>query len=145
LIRKTVSSWFVRVESLKERLLKNNKQTHWCKSACIFLCMPCMSYERAYLIDPMSHVWCYEYHIFTFTPAHSYHTPSHHTNSHAHRVPSSIRDGRFHNWLQDARDWAISVCMCACEYCCVPHIPLPITAQSILGHPYPPLDKRRRH
>jgi isoleucyl-tRNA synthetase len=52
LIRKTVSSWFVRVESFKDRLLKNNQQTYW--------------------------------------------------------VPSNVRDGRFHNWLADARDWAIS-------------------------------------
>lgn len=52
LIRKTISSWFVRVESIKDQLVANNKETSW--------------------------------------------------------VPNNIRDGRFHNWLSDARDWAIS-------------------------------------
>eukprot|EP00047_Mylnosiga_fluctuans_P002880 m.226316 g.226316 ORF g.226316 m.226316 type:complete len:1277 (-) comp11410_c0_seq1:49-3879(-) len=52
LIRKTVDSWFVRVEGLRERLMKNNQQTYW--------------------------------------------------------VPSAIKEGRFHNWLSEARDWAIS-------------------------------------
>eukprot|EP00730_Choanoeca_flexa_P015684 TRINITY_DN7256_c0_g1_i1.p1 TRINITY_DN7256_c0_g1~~TRINITY_DN7256_c0_g1_i1.p1 ORF type:complete len:1294 (+),score=446.59 TRINITY_DN7256_c0_g1_i1:87-3968(+) len=52
LVRKTVDSWFIRVESIKERLIANNKDTYW--------------------------------------------------------VPNNIRDGRFHNWLEDARDWAVS-------------------------------------
>jgi len=29
-------------------------------------------------------------------------------NSRTHWVPSHIRDGRFHNWLKEARDWAVS-------------------------------------
>lgn len=52
LIYKAVPSWFVSVETIKERLLRNNTQTNW--------------------------------------------------------VPSFVKDGRFHNWLADARDWAIS-------------------------------------
>lgn len=52
LIRKTISSWFVNVEKIKDEIVENNKTPRW--------------------------------------------------------VPSSIRDGRFHNWLVDARDWAIS-------------------------------------
>eukprot|EP00045_Choanoeca_perplexa_P016863 m.233311 g.233311 ORF g.233311 m.233311 type:complete len:1289 (-) comp17379_c0_seq1:2522-6388(-) len=52
LVRKTVDSWFIRVEAIKERLIKNNQETYW--------------------------------------------------------VPNNIRDGRFHNWLADARDWAVS-------------------------------------
>jgi isoleucyl-tRNA synthetase len=52
LIRKTVASWFVRVEAIKDRLLVNNDKTYW--------------------------------------------------------VPENIREGRFRNWLADARDWAIS-------------------------------------
>ena len=45
-------SWFVKVESIKDRLLKNNAETYW--------------------------------------------------------VPKSVKEGRFHNWLENARDWAIS-------------------------------------
>lgn len=52
LIYKAIPSWFVRVEEVRERLLKNCMDTYW--------------------------------------------------------VPSSIRDGRFYNWLEKARDWAVS-------------------------------------
>lgn len=52
LIYKAVSSWFVKVEAIKEKMLKNNKETSW--------------------------------------------------------NPSHLRDNRFHNWLEQARDWAIS-------------------------------------
>ncbi|WJX44971.1 isoleucine--tRNA ligase [Trifolium repens] len=52
LIYRAVPSWFVRVESLKEKLLENNKLTYW--------------------------------------------------------VPDFVKDKRFHNWLENARDWAIS-------------------------------------
>uniref|UniRef100_A0A7S2AHV0 isoleucine--tRNA ligase n=1 Tax=Octactis speculum TaxID=3111310 RepID=A0A7S2AHV0_9STRA len=52
LIYKAVASWFVSVESIKERLVANNKETYW--------------------------------------------------------VPDFVKVGRFHNWLQDARDWCIS-------------------------------------
>ena len=52
LLYKAVSSWFVNVEALKERLLANNAQTYW--------------------------------------------------------VPAFVKEKRFHNWLRDARDWAIS-------------------------------------
>ena len=52
LIYKAVPSWFVKVESIKDNLLKNNQETYW--------------------------------------------------------VPKSVKEGRFHNWLENARDWAIS-------------------------------------
>ncbi|CAD5327491.1 unnamed protein product [Arabidopsis thaliana] len=52
LIYRAVPSWFVRVEQLKEKLLKSNEQTEW--------------------------------------------------------VPGYVKDKRFHNWLENARDWAIS-------------------------------------
>jgi isoleucyl-tRNA synthetase len=52
LIYRAVSSWFVAVEKVKERLIENNKKTAW--------------------------------------------------------VPAHLRDGRFGNWLENARDWAIS-------------------------------------
>ena len=52
LIYRAVSSWFVAVEKFKDRLVANNKTTHW--------------------------------------------------------VPENLRDGRFGNWLENARDWAIS-------------------------------------
>lgn len=52
LIYRAVSSWFVRVEAVKDRILACNGSTRW--------------------------------------------------------VPESLRDGRFGNWLADARDWAIS-------------------------------------
>ncbi|MEZ4391914.1 MAG: isoleucine--tRNA ligase [Polyangiales bacterium] len=52
LIYRAVSSWFVRVESMRDRLMASNADTRW--------------------------------------------------------VPESLRDGRFGNWLADARDWAIS-------------------------------------
>lgn len=52
LIYRAVSSWFVAVEKIKERLIENNKSTSW--------------------------------------------------------VPDHLRDGRFGNWLENARDWAIS-------------------------------------
>ncbi len=52
LIYRAISSWFVAVEKVKERLVKNNKDTNW--------------------------------------------------------VPDHLRDGRFGNWLENARDWSIS-------------------------------------
>jgi len=52
LIYKAVPSWFVAVEQIKDRLLKNNEGTYW--------------------------------------------------------VPNFVKEGRFHNWLADARDWAVS-------------------------------------
>lgn len=52
LIYRAVSSWFVSVEKIKDRLVENNKSTTW--------------------------------------------------------VPDHLRDGRFGNWLENARDWAIS-------------------------------------
>ena len=52
LIYKAVSSWFVAVEKIKDRIVANNKTTNW--------------------------------------------------------VPEHLRDGRFGNWLENARDWAIS-------------------------------------
>jgi len=52
LIYKAVSSWFIAVEKIRDRLLANSKQSYW--------------------------------------------------------VPEYIQERRFHNWLQDARDWAIS-------------------------------------
>jgi isoleucyl-tRNA synthetase len=52
LIYRAVSSWFVAVEKIKDRLVANNKTTAW--------------------------------------------------------VPEHLRDGRFGNWLENARDWAIS-------------------------------------
>ncbi|KAJ5079141.1 isoleucine--tRNA ligase cytoplasmic [Anaeramoeba ignava] len=52
LIYKAVPSWFVHVESIKEKLLVNNLQSRW--------------------------------------------------------VPKAIQEGRFHNWLKDAKDWSIS-------------------------------------
>lgn len=52
LIYKVVPSWFVAVETFKDKLLKNNADTYW--------------------------------------------------------VPNFVKEGRFHNWLADARDWAIS-------------------------------------
>jgi isoleucyl-tRNA synthetase len=52
LIYKTVPSWFVAVETFKDKLLANNADTYW--------------------------------------------------------VPNFVKEGRFHNWLADARDWAVS-------------------------------------
>ncbi|XP_065901087.1 isoleucine--tRNA ligase, cytoplasmic-like isoform X3 [Dysidea avara] len=52
LIYKAVPSWFVRVESIVDKLLKNNQKCYW--------------------------------------------------------VPEFVKDKRFHNWLKDACDWAIS-------------------------------------
>lgn len=52
LMYKAISSWFVSIEKIKERLLKNAEEIHW--------------------------------------------------------VPGHIKQGRFGNWLENARDWAIS-------------------------------------
>lgn len=52
LIYRAISTWFVKVEAIKDKLLANNAQTNW--------------------------------------------------------VPENLRDGRFGNWLANARDWAIS-------------------------------------
>lgn len=52
LIYKAVPSWFVKVETIKERLLKNNSETYW--------------------------------------------------------VPNFVKEKRFHNWLENAHDWAVS-------------------------------------
>lgn len=52
LMQKAISTWFVKLDPLKEKLLANNQKTHW--------------------------------------------------------VPEHLRDGRFGNWLENARDWNIS-------------------------------------
>jgi isoleucyl-tRNA synthetase len=52
LMQKAISTWFVRLDPIKEKLMANNKKTHW--------------------------------------------------------VPEHLRDGRFGNWLENARDWNIS-------------------------------------
>lgn len=52
LIYRPVKSWFIKVESVKEDLLKNNMQARW--------------------------------------------------------VPAAVQEKRFHNWLQDAKDWCFS-------------------------------------
>jgi len=52
LIYRAIPAWFVKLDPLKEKLLKNNQTTHW--------------------------------------------------------VPEHLRDGRFGNWLESARDWNIS-------------------------------------
>jgi isoleucyl-tRNA synthetase len=52
LIYKAITTWFVRLDPLKKKLVENNKATHW--------------------------------------------------------VPEHLRDGRFGNWLEAARDWNIS-------------------------------------
>ena len=52
LIYKTVPSWFVKVEEIRDQIVENNKKTYW--------------------------------------------------------VPSHVKEVRFHNWLCDARDWAVS-------------------------------------
>jgi isoleucyl-tRNA synthetase len=52
LIYRTVPSWFVKVEDIKDKLLANNNKTYW--------------------------------------------------------VPGYVKEKRFHNWLENARDWAIS-------------------------------------
>lgn len=52
LIYRTIPSWFIRVEPLKEKLIEHNQTTYW--------------------------------------------------------VPEYVREGRFANWLKNARDWAVS-------------------------------------
>src|SRR5690606_38237223 len=52
LIYRAIPSWFVNVESIRDKLLKNNLETYW--------------------------------------------------------VPSFVKEKRFHNWLESARDWAVS-------------------------------------
>jgi isoleucyl-tRNA synthetase len=52
LIYKAVSSWFLKVTDIKDKLIESNSKTNW--------------------------------------------------------VPQNIRDGRFHNWLSDAKDWCLS-------------------------------------
>ena len=52
LIYRAVPSWFVKVETMNDRLVKNNNETYW--------------------------------------------------------VPSYVKEKRFHNWLENAHDWAIS-------------------------------------
>ena len=52
LIYRPVKSWFIRVEAIKDRLIKNNLESRW--------------------------------------------------------VPSFVQERRFHNWLEDARDWCFS-------------------------------------
>jgi isoleucyl-tRNA synthetase len=52
LIYKIVPSWFIKVESIRDQIVENNKETHW--------------------------------------------------------VPEHVGKVRFHNWLTDARDWAVS-------------------------------------
>lgn len=52
LIYKAVPSWFIKVEEIKDKIVKNNMETYW--------------------------------------------------------VPDAVKTGRFHSWLTDARDWAVS-------------------------------------
>lgn len=62
LLYKAVPSWFVAVESIKERLLENNLTTRW--------------------------------------------------------VPAYVQEKRFHNWLENAHDWAISRSRCVFVVVC---------------------------
>jgi len=52
LIYKTVPSWFIKVEEIRDQIVENNKKTYW--------------------------------------------------------VPAHVKEVRFHNWLTEARDWAVS-------------------------------------
>lgn len=72
LIYKAVPSWFVAVETLRDRLVENNKQSYW-------------YYRHWYLV------------LILFI-----------ANQIMNRVPEFVQEKRFHNWLKDARDWAVS-------------------------------------
>jgi hypothetical protein len=47
----------------------------------------------------------------------------------ARRVPNNVKEGRFANWLAQARDWCVRVC--ACDVLTRAQVNL---AQSVLGH-----------
>jgi hypothetical protein len=76
-------------------------------------------------------------------------------NEQTYWVPAFVKEKRFHNWLRDARDWAISRnrCVAVCLYplsrsVCVTG-PLPgciycADLLQVLGDPPPHLDQRRR-
>lgn len=76
LIYRTIPSWFVNVEKIKDQIVENNKGTYW--------------------------------------------------------VPEFVKEKRFHNWLTDARDWAVSRNRYWYDNCCLSSVltvrgtPLPI-------------------
>ncbi|KAG5179720.1 Isoleucyl-tRNA synthetase [Tribonema minus] len=79
LIYKAVPSWFVAVESIKDRLLVNNEGTYW---------VPANVKEKRF------HNWLSNALLVN--------------NEGTYWVPANVKEKRFHNWLSDAKDWAIS-------------------------------------
>ena len=100
LLYKAVPSWFIRVELIVQQLLENNKKCYWLATSHTlsltqfpFLFLPCPPLPPCFLSPP--------------PPLSSSSFPLSSSSS-SSRVPEFVKERRFHNWLRDARDWAVS-------------------------------------
>ena len=109
LLYKAVPSWFIRVELIVQQLLENNKKCYWLATS---LLHP-LPHTHLFLSSSSSVSFPLSSHaLFASPPSASSSPPplisSFHTPPSSSRVPEFVREKRFHNWLRDPRDWAIS-------------------------------------
>ncbi|KAG6741377.1 hypothetical protein POTOM_054611 [Populus tomentosa] len=95
LIYRAVPSWFIRVEEIKEQLLENNKQTYWVPDYVKLVAVHDqkrleMKKQRQTKPLPICHILSKE------------------AYSLLHLYRDLDLEKRFHNWLENARDWAVS-------------------------------------
>ena len=96
---RAIPSWFVRVSPIVDQLVANNRETRWS------VLPPSLSanylHSEIYLTNArstfyLSSSWLLR--VFTDTETHV----------HFSRVPQKVGDGRFGNWIANARDWNVS-------------------------------------
>ena len=109
LLYKAVPSWFIRVELIVQQLLENNKKCYWLATS-----------HALSLTHPLPHTPSPSHSFYSsFSPVlpsllslsslHFLHPPPPPLfSSSSSRVPEFVKERRFHNWLRDARDWAVS-------------------------------------
>lgn len=112
LIYKAVPSWFVRVEEIKPQLLANNEKTYWVRPPrpprpprlpAPPAPLRTRARPRSPPAGPLADCACRP----ALPPCRPRCFPP-------PQVPSYVKEKRFHNWLENARDWV----RCACCACC---------------------------
>lgn len=111
LIYRALPAWFMAVENIKDRLLENNKvfdsslSSHCFHSMALFQPPLSPDSRSTHCRPPLTLLQ------ETFwVPSPQLSQPSHppfHTQE-TYWVPSYVKEKRFHNWLESARDWNIS-------------------------------------
>jgi isoleucyl-tRNA synthetase len=107
LIYRTIPSWFINVEAIKDKVVENNKKVRECT-----LCAPIHTRICAYAYTPIR--------PYAHTPTHSSalrspppplpppSPPSCSFFLQTYWEPDFVKSKRFHNWLTDAHDWGVS-------------------------------------